>query len=132
QQGTSGRVPRADGCEGRRARRARGRARSGHLDGRRGMTVPADTGALPIVTAVRNHADIPAAPRIVVKVGSSSVTGDHVAQIDSLVDALVAAREGGAEVILVSSGAIATAIPYLGLDVRLRDAGDLATQQAAA
>jgi len=96
------------------------------------MTVPADTGALPIVTAVRNHADIPAAPRIVVKVGSSSVTGDHVAQIDSLVDALVAAREGGAEVILVSSGAIATAIPYLGLDVRLRDAGDLATQQAAA
>lgn len=96
------------------------------------MTLPADTGALPIVTAVRSHADIPAAPRIVVKVGSSSVTGDHVAQIDSLVDALVAARDRGAEVILVSSGAIATAIPYLDLDVRLRDAGDLATQQAAA
>ncbi len=96
------------------------------------MTAPADTGTLPIVTAVHTHADIRTAPRIVVKVGSSSVTGDNVAQIDPLVDALVAARERGAEVILVSSGAIASAIPYLDLDVRVRDAGDLATQQAAA
>ena len=96
------------------------------------MSVPVETGSLPIVSAVRAHSDIPAAPRIVVKVGSSSVTGGNVAQIDGLVDALTAARGRGAEVILVSSGAIATAIPSLGLDVRFRDKGDLATQQAAA
>ena len=96
------------------------------------MTTPADTGALPIVTAVHTHADIPRAPRIVVKVGSSSVTGERVGQIDRLIDALVAARGRGAEVVLVSSGAIASAIPHLGLDVHFRVAGDLATQQAAA
>lgn len=96
------------------------------------MTASADTGTLPIISAVRTHSDIPTAPRIVVKVGSSSVSGDQVAQIDMLVDALVAARRRGSEVILVSSGAIATAIPVLGLDVRFRAEGDLATQQAAA
>jgi len=96
------------------------------------VSVPVETGSMPIVSAVHAHSDIPAAPRIVVKVGSSSVTGENVAQIDGLVDALVAARGRGAEVILVSSGAIATAIPSLGLDVRFRAEGDLATQQAAA
>lgn len=78
---------------------------------------------------VRDHGDIPSARRVVVKVGSSSVSGPNVAQIGPLVDALAAAHGRGSEVILVSSGAIATGIPYLKLDARPTD---LATQQAAA
>ncbi|MDM4761701.1 glutamate 5-kinase [Galbitalea sp. SE-J8] len=69
------------------------------------------------------------AKRIVVKVGSSSVSGGNVGQIDFLVDALAATQARGAEVVLVSSGAIATALPFLELAGR---PGDLATQQAAA
>ncbi|MGV8884852.1 MAG: glutamate 5-kinase [Microbacteriaceae bacterium] len=69
------------------------------------------------------------ARRIVVKVGSSSISGPNVGQIEPLVDALAAAHARGAEVILVSSGAIATGIPFLRLDGR---PADLATQQAAA
>ncbi len=69
------------------------------------------------------------ARRIVVKVGSSSVSGENAAQIQPLVDALAEAHGRGAEVILVSSGAIATGMPFLGLD---RRPVDLATQQAAA
>jgi len=72
---------------------------------------------------------IGSAARIVVKVGSSSITGDNVGQIASLVDALAEAHGRGAEVVLVSSGAIATGMPYLRLDERPMD---LATQQAAA
>ncbi len=77
----------------------------------------------------RTRADIPTAKRIVVKVGSSSISGENASQIAPLVDALAAAYERGAEVVLVSSGAIATAIPFLELDGR---PNDLATQQAAA
>ncbi len=69
------------------------------------------------------------ARRIVVKVGSSSISGPNVGQIEPLVDALAAAHARGAEVVLVSSGAIATGMPYLQLDARPTD---LATQQAAA
>jgi glutamate 5-kinase len=69
------------------------------------------------------------ARRIVVKVGSSSISGENVGQIAPLVDALAAAHERGAEMVLVSSGAIATGMPYLRLDAR---PDDLATQQAAA
>jgi glutamate 5-kinase len=65
----------------------------------------------------------------VVKVGSSSVSGANTHQIGMLVDALAQAHGRGSEVILVSSGAIATGIPYLKLDSRPTD---LATQQAAA
>lgn len=78
---------------------------------------------------IRSRADIPRAGRIVVKVGSSSVSGDNVGQIGALVDALAMAHGRGSEVILVSSGAIATGMPYLKLDSRPTD---LATQQAAA
>jgi len=81
------------------------------------------------VSRVASRADIPAARRIVVKVGSSSISGANVGQITPLVDALAAAHARGSEVILVSSGAIATGIPYLKLDSRPTD---LATQQAAA
>lgn len=79
--------------------------------------------------SVRGRAGIPTARRIVVKVGSSSVSGANVGQIGPLVDALAAAHARGSEVILVSSGAIATGIPYLKLESRPTD---LATQQAAA
>ncbi len=73
------------------------------------------------------------ARRIVVKVGSSSLTsaagGIDPDRVTALVDALVAARGRGAEVVLVSSGAIAAGLAPLGLPRRPRD---LATQQAAA
>lgn len=67
--------------------------------------------------------------RVVVKVGSSSVSGDNAAQIPHLVDSLARLHAAGAEVILVSSGAIATGVPFLKLEER---PDDLATQQAAA
>jgi glutamate 5-kinase len=82
-----------------------------------------------MATSITARDQIPHARRIVVKVGSSSVSGDSVGQIEPLVDALSAAHARGSEVILVSSGAIATGIPYLSLDGRPTD---LATQQAAA
>jgi glutamate 5-kinase len=69
------------------------------------------------------------ARRVVVKVGSSSISGENVVQIAPLVDALAALHGRGIDVVLVSSGAIATGIPFLRLDSRPTD---LATQQAAA
>ncbi|HEV7899469.1 MAG TPA: glutamate 5-kinase [Planosporangium sp.] len=73
---------------------------------------------------------VTAASRIVVKVGSSSLTtaagGLDRQRVDSLVDALAAHP---AETVLVSSGAIAAGLAPLGLPRRPRD---LATQQAAA
>jgi glutamate 5-kinase len=82
-----------------------------------------------VTGGVRSRSDLSTARRIVVKVGSSSVSGPNVGQIAPLVDALAAAHARGCEVILVSSGAIATGIPFLKLDGRPTD---LATQQAAA
>ncbi|MBS1905575.1 MAG: glutamate 5-kinase [Actinobacteria bacterium] len=75
------------------------------------------------------RADLPGAHRIVVKVGSSSISGDAAWRIPILVEALAAAHARGTEIVLVSSGAIATGIPFLQLDARPTD---LATQQAAA
>jgi glutamate 5-kinase len=81
------------------------------------------------VTKIHTRADIPLASRIVVKVGSSSISGANASQIGPLVDALASAHARGCEVVLVSSGAIATGMPFLRLDSRPTD---LATQQAAA
>jgi len=78
---------------------------------------------------IESRAEIPRARRIVVKVGSSSISGANAGQIGPLVDALSTAHARGSDVVLVSSGAIATGIPYLRLDSRPTD---LATQQAAA
>ena len=77
------------------------------------------------------HASLPrfAGTRVVVKVGSSSVSGDNAAQIPKLVDSLSRLHQAGCDVILVSSGAIATGVPFLNLASRPED---LATQQAAA
>lgn len=76
---------------------------------------------------------ISSAARVVVKVGSSSLTtpqgvidGDRV---DALADVLAARRRAGTQIVLVSSGAIAAGLGPLGLSSRPRD---LATQQAAA
>ncbi|MBK9740459.1 MAG: glutamate 5-kinase [Actinobacteria bacterium] len=73
------------------------------------------------------------AARMVIKVGSSSLTrpggGLDVDRIDALVGEIAARRTAGHQVVLVSSGAIATGFPALGLKRRPRD---LATQQAAA
>ncbi|GAB2729733.1 glutamate 5-kinase [Kitasatospora kifunensis] len=79
--------------------------------------------------------DVLAARRIVVKVGSSSLTtaagGLDADRVDALVDALAKtlAGPGAPEVVLVSSGAIAAGLAPLGLAKR---PGDLARQQAAA
>ena len=78
---------------------------------------------------IDDRSQVPAARRIVVKVGSSSISGENAGQIGPLVDALAEAHGRGTQVILVSSGAIATGIPYLQLESRPTD---LATQQAAA
>ena len=75
------------------------------------------------------RADLPRARRVVVKVGSSSISGENAAKIQPIVEALAAAHGRGTEVVLVSSGAIATGMPYLELETRPTD---LATQQAAA
>ncbi|MGW4377775.1 glutamate 5-kinase [Streptomyces albidoflavus] len=74
------------------------------------------------------------ARRIVVKVGSSSLTtasgGLDADRVDALVDVLAKARSGGTrEIVLVSSGAIAAGLAPLGFPRRPRD---LARQQAAA
>ncbi|EFE69548.1 glutamate 5-kinase [Streptomyces viridosporus ATCC 14672] len=74
------------------------------------------------------------ARRIVVKVGSSSLTtaagGLDADRVDALVDVLAKVRSGGErELVLVSSGAIAAGLAPLGLRRRPRD---LARQQAAA
>lgn len=69
------------------------------------------------------------ARRVVVKVGSSSISGENAEKIGPIVDALAAAHGRGTEMVLVSSGAIATGMPFLQLGERPTD---LATQQAAA
>ncbi|MFC8076762.1 glutamate 5-kinase [Streptomyces sp. NPDC057307] len=84
------------------------------------------------MTVARQH--VTEARRIVVKVGSSSLTsaagGLDADRVDALVDVLAKARGGGEkEIVLVSSGAIAAGLAPLGLARRPRD---LARQQAAA
>ncbi|MFI5083517.1 MAG: glutamate 5-kinase, partial [Streptosporangiales bacterium] len=89
-------------------------------------TVPETTAAVP-------RPDIATALRVVVKVGSSSLTtadGEIADEaIAALAAALAARRQDNAQLVLVSSGAIASGLVPLGLSRRPRD---LATQQAAA
>src|SRR6202012_3723075 len=74
-----------------------------------------------------------AASRVVIKVGSSSLTtaAGEIAdgRIAALAEALAARHQGGGQVVLVSSGPIASGLVPLGLS---RPPRDLATQQAAA
>ncbi len=82
---------------------------------------------------VRGREWLPQAQRIVVKVGSSSLTtirgGISERALAALVDTLADRANAGAEIVLVSSGAIAAGLAPLGLERRPKD---LATQQAAA
>ncbi|MEO6879686.1 MAG: glutamate 5-kinase [Mycobacteriaceae bacterium] len=79
------------------------------------------------------RAQVAAARRVVVKIGSSALTsvagGLDRAAVDGLVDAVAARIGAGADVVVVSSGAIAAGLAPLSLRRRPRD---LATQQAAA
>jgi glutamate 5-kinase len=76
---------------------------------------------------------VTAARRVVVKIGSSSLTGGTAeldpARLAATVDALVGPEGADRETVLVSSGAIAAGLGPLGLR---RRPTDLATQQAAA
>jgi len=91
------------------------------------------TGRAAHLSAPDRSALVAQARRVVVKIGSSSLTtatgGIDPGRIRQLVDVLAAARGRGAEVVLVSSGAIAAGLAPLGLTKRPRS---LATQQAAA
>lgn len=101
------------------------------------MTSPADSAASQgsdAEVAASARARVRDGGRLVVKVGSSSLTTDGGRRIDpTRIDALVAVlaqrRLRGEPVVLVSSGAIAAGIGPLGLARRPKD---LATQQAAA
>jgi glutamate 5-kinase len=77
---------------------------------------------------------VTSAKRVVIKIGSSSLTGSAGSALDSaavskIVDLVAQLRTRGSEVVLVSSGAIAAGLAPLGLTSRPKD---LATQQAAA
>ena len=73
------------------------------------------------------------AKRIVVKVGSSSLTtaegGIDTQRVNIIVEALAKHKNAGHEIVLVSSGAIAAGLSPLGLSARPKD---LALQQAVA
>ncbi|RRD05004.1 glutamate 5-kinase [Arachnia propionica] len=79
------------------------------------------------------RAEVADAERIVVKIGSSSLTDEtgHLApgRVAELAEHVAALHARGTKVVLVSSGAIASALLPLGLT---RRPGDLETQQAAA
>jgi len=79
--------------------------------------------------ALRDRSELATAKRVVVKVGSSSISGANESKIELLVDALAKSHGRGVEVILVSSGAIATGLPLLGMETK---PDDLATSQALA
>ncbi|WP_456787968.1 glutamate 5-kinase [Cellulomonas sp. P5_C5] len=85
------------------------------------------------VDALQDRQQLVSASRVVVKIGSSSLTGPDgrlaPERLNALVDVLAARRAAGGQVVLVSSGAIAAGLGPLGLAARPRD---LATQQAAA
>ena len=86
------------------------------------------------MSAADRRGDVARARRLVVKVGSSSLTDAGGGALDEqrlveLVDVLARRRLAGGQVVLVSSGAIAAGIAPLGLTKR---PWDLATQQAAA
>lgn len=82
---------------------------------------------------ITKRSELPAARRVVVKVGSSSLSSiensiDEEA-LRNIVDALGRVKANGVDVIFVSSGAITAGLAPLGLNRRPKD---LATKQAAA
>ncbi|WP_166849052.1 glutamate 5-kinase [Isoptericola sp. BMS4] len=85
------------------------------------------------MNAATSRASLPDARRVVVKIGSSSLTGPDghldLGALGALVDVLADRVRAGGQVVLVTSGAVAAGIGPLGLAARPRD---LATMQAAA
>lgn len=85
------------------------------------------------MTGPMTRTEVTSARRVVVKVGSSSLTtatgGIDPERVRDLVDVLAKLRGAGAEVVLVSSGAIAAGLAPLGLKRRPKA---LPAQQAAA
>ncbi len=79
--------------------------------------------------AVHDRSEILTAKRIVVKVGSSSISGENAGQLGALVASLAKVHSRGTQVVLVSSGAIATGMPLLRIDTK---PADLPTSQALA
>lgn len=69
------------------------------------------------------------AKRIVLKVGSSSITGPNEPNLQLIADFAKRMQSAGKELVVVSSGAIATAAPLLGLTIKSED---LPTSQALA
>jgi glutamate 5-kinase len=78
---------------------------------------------------VSSVAVVSAAKRIVLKVGSSSITGSNEPNLQLIADFANRMKLAGKELIVVSSGAIATAAPLLGLTIKSED---LPTSQALA
>ena len=135
---------RRHGADRRPRRRGRLRLGPGTPGGRRSRARPARLGLASgkmrpcsdparHTPAHRRRPDIAGSPRTVVKIGSSSLTTKNGAiddaRIAALTDAIAARASSGHQVLLVSSGAIATGMAPLGLQKRPKD---LATQQAAA
>ena len=77
---------------------------------------------------IENRNELATAKRVVVKVGSSSISGAG-SKLGPLVAALAKSHSNGTEVILVTSGAIATGMPLLNIEAKPED---LATSQALA
>lgn len=66
---------------------------------------------------------------VVVKVGSSSITGDNADQLQLVCNLVARLRSKGISVVVVTSGAIASSAPILGITAK---ATDLPTSQAMA
>jgi glutamate 5-kinase len=86
------------------------------------------------VQSTNTRADLAAARRVVVKIGSSSLTGADGVSLDvtaltALVDVLADRIARGTQVVLVTSGAVAAGLGPLGFTARPKD---LASVQAAA
>ncbi len=121
-----------DDLRDERSREEPGRARAKRARGADRRIPPSAASGGDQIRSGRDRTAIRAAHRIVVKVGSSSLTSQgHLdpARLDAIVDALAGRAAQARQVVLVSSGAIAAGIGPLGLKTRPRD---LATQQAAA
>ncbi len=112
-------------------------AKSGSLAGSQVISTPSIMNPESIISAGSYFSDtrdaIVKAKRVVVKIGSSSLTDENglidPARIDELADALEKRMGRGSDVIVVSSGAVASGMGPLGLKQRPTD---LATKQAAA
>lgn len=78
---------------------------------------------------LQERRDLSKLKRLVVKVGSSSITGPNENALLELTEALARLAKNGVEIVVVTSGAIATGMPLAGIAEK---PADLATNQALA